>query len=145
MTRSPFFTMAKLNPYLNFEGKTKEAMEFYKQAFGGALRMTSYREFGMTQDPAEADKIMHASLVGDGDITIMAADLPKGMPLTVGTNVAMSLSGEDDAELRGYWDKLAAGGMIAQPLTQAPWGDTFGMFTDKFGIRWMVNIIGKKA
>lgn len=136
---------SKLNPYLNFDGKTKEAMAFYKEAFGGALTMMTYKDGGMSQDPAEADKIMHAMLLADNGMTLMAADTPKGWPLTVGTNVSISLSGEGEAELRGYWDKLSAGAMIGQPLTQAPWGDIFGMFTDKFGIRWLVNVVAKKS
>lgn len=52
----------------------------------------------------------------------------------------MSLSGEDEAELRGYFDKLGEGGSVEMPLEQAPWGDTFGMLTDRFGVRWLVNV-----
>ena len=88
---------------------------------------------------------MHAALVCDNGITIMAADSATGWAYNPGTNVSMSLSGDSEAELKGYWDKLAEGAKIDQPLVAAPWGDTFGMLTDKFGIRWMVNIAGKKA
>jgi len=70
----------------------------------------------------------------------MAADTPNSMDFTPGDNHSLSLSGEDDAELRGYWDKLSAGGTVTAPLNQAPWGDTFGMCIDKFGVRWLVNI-----
>ena len=57
---------------------------------------------------------------------------------------SISLSGDDDRELRGYWDKLAAGGTVTLPLEKAPWGDSFGMLTDKFGTPWMVNIAGPR-
>ncbi len=136
---------SKLNPYINFDGQTKEAMEFYRNALGGDLHMSTYGEGGMSQDPAEADKIMHAMIVAPNGITLMAADTPNGWAHVVGTNVSVSLSGDDEAELRGYWDKLSEGGEVNQPLMVAPWGDTFGMFNDKFGIRWLVNIAGKKA
>ena len=64
------------------------------------------------------------------------------MDYTPGNNHSISLSGEDEAELRGYWDKLSAGGNVTMPLERAPWGDTFGMCVDKFGISWLVNIAG---
>ncbi len=75
----------------------------------------------------------------------MAADTPNGMSYRPGTNMSMALNGDNEAELTGYFNKLSAGGTIKVPLAKAPWGDTFGMFTDKFGIEWMVNIVGKKA
>jgi PhnB protein len=134
---------SKLNPYINFNGNTKEVMEFYKNALGGELTMSTYGQ--MAHNPSEADKIMHASLITPAGLTIMAADTPEGWAYNPGTNISVSLSGEDDAELQGYWDKLTEGGKVEQPLVPAPWGDKFGMFTDKFGIHWMVNITAKKA
>jgi PhnB protein len=74
----------------------------------------------------------------------MGADTPNGMSFNPGDNFSVSLSGEDDAELRGYWEKLSDGGTVTVPLEQAPWGDTFGMCTDKFGVAWLVNIAGPK-
>jgi PhnB protein len=136
---------SKLNPYLNFNGNAKEAMEFYSNAFGGKLTMGTFKEGGTPHDPAEADKIMHAMLVADNGITLMASDTPKGWAYNPGTNVSVSLSGDNETELQGYWDKLSLGASIDQPLMKAPWGDTFGMLTDKFGIRWLVNMAGKKS
>lgn len=69
--------------------------------------------------------------------SVFGGELTSGTP---GTNYSVSLSGEDDAELRGYWDKLSDGGSVALPLEQAPWGDSFGMCVDRFGVSWMVNI-----
>lgn len=136
---------SKLNPYINFDGNAKDAMEFYKNAFGGQLTMSTFKEGGMPHDPTEENKIMHAMLIADNGITLMASDTPKGWGYNPGTNVSISLSGDNEGELKGYWDKLSTDAKIDQPLEKAPWGDMFGMFTDKFGIRWMVNIMGKKA
>jgi PhnB protein len=72
----------------------------------------------------------------------MGADTPSSMPMETGSSVSMSLSGDDEAELSGYFHKLAEGGTITEPLEKAPWGDTFGMLTDRFGVNWLVNIAG---
>lgn len=136
---------SKLNPYISFKGNAREAMEFYKTVFGGKLDTTTFKEGGMTANQADDSQIMHAMLVADNGITIMASDLPDGMDYKPGTNVSISLSGDNEQELTAYYEKLAVGGQIAEPLKKAAWGDTFGMLTDKFGIFWMVNIAGKKA
>ena len=136
---------SKLNPYLNFRDNTRAAMEFYQAVFGGKLLMNTFKEFHASQDPSEDDKIMHAMLEAENGITFMAADTPNSMEYRPGTNYSMSLSGDNEAELRVYFEKLSAGGVIAMPLEKAPWGDTFGMCFDKFGIQWMVNIAGKQA
>ncbi len=136
---------SKLNPYLGFQGTAREAIVFYQSVFGGKLDMTTYKDGGMSQDPAEAEKIMHAMLVADNGMTLMTSDVPSHMDYSAGTSVSISLSGDDEAELTGYYKKLSDGGSISQPLTKAPWGDTFGMLTDKFGIAWMVNISGPTA
>lgn len=135
----------KLNPYLNFDGQAKQAIEFYKTVFGGDLMMTTFKDGGMQVDPADSAKIMHAQLTASNGMTLMASDTPKGWAYQPGTNVSISLSGEEAAELRGYWDKLSEGAAINMPLSEAPWGDTFGMLDDRFGIRWLVNIVKKKS
>jgi PhnB protein len=135
---------SRLNHYLSFRDNAREAMEFYKTVFGGKLDLNTFKEFQASEDPTEENKIMHAMLEADNGIIFMAADTPNSMEYNPGNNISMSLSGEDEAELRGYWDKLVEGGTVEQPLESAPWGDTFGMLTDKFGIHWMVNITGPK-
>ncbi len=132
----------KLNPYLNFKDNTREAMEFYKSILGGKLDLSTYKEFQASEDPSEDNKIMHAVLEV-GDMTLMAADTPNRMEHKPGSNFSLSLSGDDEAELKGYFEKLAEGGQITMPLEKAQWGDTFGMLVDKFGISWLVNIAGK--
>jgi PhnB protein len=132
----------RLNPYLSFRDNARQAMEFYRSVFGGELTTSTFAEFQASDDPAEKDKIMHALLETDAGLVLMASDTPNRMEYTPGNNYSISLSGDDEAELRGYWDKLADGGAVTMPLEQAPWGDTFGMCTDRFGVAWMVNISG---
>jgi PhnB protein len=127
---------SKLNPYISFKDNAREAMEFYKSVFGGELTMNTFSEF----HAGDSDLIMHAMLEADNGITFMAADTPPGMEHNPGANISMSLSGDNEAELRGYWRKLSDGAMITMPLEAALWGDIFGMLTDKFGVTWQVNI-----
>ena len=130
-----------LNPYLNFRTGTREVMEFYQSVFGGELNVSTFADFGATQDPAEADLVMHSQLTTP-DLTLMAADVPPRMELASGSTISVSLSGDDDAKLRGWYDALADGGTVLEPLTVAPWGDAFGMVVDRFGTTWLVNISG---
>jgi PhnB protein len=135
----------RLNPYLAFRSNAREAMEFYKTVFGGKLETHTFKEYHASQDPSEDNKIMHSMLEADNGVTFMAADTPNSMEYHAGTNISMSLSGDNAAELSSYFDKLSAGGTVRVPLAKAPWGDTFGMLTDKFGVDWMVNIAGQRA
>jgi PhnB protein len=130
----------RLNPYLSFKDNTREAMEFYRTVFGGKLEMNTFKELNASQDPSEDDKIMHSVLEADNGITFMASDTPDRMDYKPGNNFNMSLSGDNEAELRSYYEKLAEGGTVTMPLEKAIWGDTFGMCIDKFGVQWLVNI-----
>lgn len=96
----------------------------------------------MPHDPSEGSKVMHAELIAENGMTIMVSDAPNagGMEYKKGTNISMSLSGNDEAEISGYFEKISDDGNIVEPLAKAPWGDRFGMVVDKFGIFWMVNI-----
>ncbi|HEU4807641.1 MAG TPA: VOC family protein [Homoserinimonas sp.] len=132
----------RLNPYLGFKDNAKQAMEFYQSVFGGDLTMNTFADFQASEDPAEQNLIMHGQLETDSGYTLMGSDTPTGMDYQPGTNYSVSLSGDDDAELRGYWEKLSEGGTVLEPLVAAPWGDSFGMCTDKFGVKWLVNISG---
>ena len=136
----------RLNPYIGFDGDAREAMDFYASVFGGELTTSTYAEGGMPGDPAHGDRIMHAMLDAGPGLVLMASDVPPGMPKGEGSRITISLSGDDEATLRGYWDGLVGGGgTVTQPLERAPWGDSFGMCTDRFGINWMVNIAGVPA
>jgi PhnB protein len=135
----------KLNPYLSFKDNTREAMEFYRTVFGGELRMNTFKDLHASRDPSEDNMIMHSELEADNGITFMASDTPSRMEYRAGTNMSMSLSGDNEAELKAYFEKLSAGGMVAMPLEKAIWGDSFGMCTDKYGVQWLVNITAQKA
>lgn len=131
-----------LDPYLFFRGDAKEAMGFYKSVFGGDLKLQTV---GEAQDfpgkeKMNQDYIMHALL--DGDVRLMASDTENASPEA--KKIELSLSGPDEAKLRGYWDKLSEGGKVTAPLEKAPWGDIFGMLKDKYNIDWMVNITQAK-
>ncbi len=130
---------SRLNPYISFDGNARQAMEFYKDVLGGTLTLSTFGEFGAQDSPA-ADKIMHAMLETDRGFTLMGADTPPEMEHNPGNNLAVSLSGDDADELRGYWDKLSDGGAVSVPLEKQMWGDEFGMCVDRFGVAWMVNI-----
>ena len=134
----------KLNPYLSFKDNARQAMEFYQTVFGGKLTMSTFKEFNASQDPAEDNKIMHSQLDTDNGLTLMGSDTPNSMEFHTGTNFSVSLSGDNEAELTTYFQKLSAGGTITAKLDKAPWGDSFGMCTDKFGVSWLVNIAGPK-
>ena len=129
-----------LNPYLNFRDNARAALEFYRSVFGGELRMNTFKEYQAAQDPSEEDLVMHGQLEGDHGVTLMASDLPKSMEYKPGGSFSVSLSGDDEPVLRGWFDKLAEGGTVAMPLDQAPWGDSLRMRIDPFGISWLVNI-----
>ena len=133
---------SKLNPYISFNGRAREAMNYYHDVFGGELNIQTYAEGGMADDPAASDLTMHAQLDTPNGMTLMAADSPPSLPHQAPAGVSISLSGDDDAELSGYWQKLSEGGTVTMPLEAAPWGDKFGMLTDRFGVGWMVNIAG---
>jgi PhnB protein len=130
---------SRLNPYLNFDSNARQAMAFYHSVFGGNLTLNTFGESG-AQDTPDADKIMHGQLETDRGFTLMAADTPSGMQRHPGDTIAISLSGDDAEELRGYWERLSDGGTVSVPLAKQMWGDEFGMCVDQFGIGWMVNI-----
>lgn len=135
---------SQLNPYLNFDGTTRQAMEFYAGVFGGTLSLNTFAEYGAAGSP-DADRIMHAMLETDAGYTIMAADVTSEMEYLPPAGFAMSLSGDDGDVLRGYFEKLATGGIITMPLAKQVWGDEFGMCTDRFGVSWLVNISEPEA
>ncbi len=131
---------SRLNPYISFRDNARQAMEFYQQVFGGELALNTYAGMGMPEDAPGADRIMHGMLETDRGFTLMGADSPPGMEHQAGNDMAVSLSGDDADELRGYWEQLSAGGTVSVPLEKQMWGDEFGMCDDQFGVSWMVNI-----
>ncbi len=129
---------SRLNPYLNFNGNARQALEFYASVFGGTPAFTTFAELG-GGGSADADRIMHGMLETDLGFTIMGADVTSDMEYHPMAGASVSLSGDDDA-LRGYWDQLSASGTTTMPFQKQAWGDEFGMCTDKFGVPWLVNV-----
>jgi PhnB protein len=133
-------TTVQMNPYLQFPDQAREAMTFYREVFGGELTMQTFAEGGMSGHPSNDDRIMHAQLVAPDGLVLMASDVPDGVPFQPGSAISISLSGDDEPTLRGYYEALSEDGTIIEPLAQAPWGDHFGALVDRFGTSWMVNI-----
>jgi PhnB protein len=130
---------SRLNPYISFPDTARQALEFYRGVFGGELVVNTFGEAGAAEGP-DADKVMHGQLETPAGYTLMASDTPAGMARSEGTSMSVSLSGDDATELRGYFEKLANGGVVTMPLERQMWGDEFGMCVDPFGVAWMVNI-----
>ncbi|GAB3900378.1 VOC family protein [Larkinella knui] len=136
--------MATINPYLNFKGNTEEAFNFYKSVFGGEFIMVQrFKDTpeGERVSAEEGDKIMHISLpIGKGNI-LMGTDALESMghKLTAGNNFQLSIGTDSQQEADAIFNALSAGGQVEVPLGRMFWGAYFGMFTDKFGITWMVS------
>ena len=131
-----------MNPYLAFDGTAREAMTFYAEVLGGELEVMTFGQTG-AEGPL-ADQVMHARLTTPAGFTLMASDMPPGSERVAGNTMSVSLSGDDDA-LRGWYERLSAGGEVTVPLEKQMWGDEFGAFTDRFGTGWMVNIAGSAS
>ena len=130
-----------LNPYISFRDDARQALEFYQDVFGGNLNVNTFGQYGDANAPG-ADNVMHGQLDTDNGFTLMAADTPPGMDFNEGAGtITISLSGDDEQELRSYWDKLSEGGTVTMPFEKQMWGDLFGMCTDKFGVPWMVDVV----
>jgi PhnB protein len=135
---------SRLNPYLNFNGTARQALEFYRSVFGGELTLSTFADFGMAEAP-DSGKIMHGQLETAAGYTIMAADVPSHMEFHPPAGFSVSLSGDDSDALRGYFEQLSAGGSVSMPMQKQVWGDEFGMCVDQFGIDWLVNISQPQA
>jgi len=132
---------SRLNPYLNFNGNARQALEFYTGVFGGNLTLSTFADFGAAAaGSADAGRIMHGQLETTAGYTLMAADVTSEMPYQPPAGFSVSLSGDDGEALHGYWDKLCAGGTVTMPMQKQVWGDEFGMCVDQFGVSWLVNI-----
>ncbi len=139
--------MAQVNPYLIFNGTCEAAFLFYKSVFGGEFPyMGRFGEMPPSDDPncpppsdEEANRIMHVSLL-IGNTVLMGSDsTSQSGDVTVGNNISVSINADSRADADKFFNGLSAGGNVTMPMTDTFWGAYFGMFTDKFGINWMVN------
>jgi PhnB protein len=146
--------------HLNFRGTARQALDFYATVFGGRVFAATYAEMGMPADAPGADKIVFGQVADDAGLRLMAYDIPgaddgatpAGLAATGGTTTRqhgatitdrpffLSLRGESLDEVRGYWDALADGAQIVEPLAASAWSAGFGMLTDRFGVTWTVDV-----
>ncbi|MBI4910524.1 MAG: VOC family protein [Acidobacteria bacterium] len=130
--------MLGVNPYIAFKGNCRQAVEFYKSALGAEVLFTqTYGESPMS-DMGPADNIMHCSIQVGGS-TIMMCDDPRPDGGAAGSNISLAIGLNDPARAKQLFDNLAEGGAVVMPLGKTFWAEAFGMLTDKFGIKWMVN------
>lgn len=134
--------MRAVNPYLNFNGNTEEAFNFYRSVFGGEF--VTIMRFGDTpgcesMPETEKNGIMHIALPL-GSSLLMGTDVPKSMEqVKFGTNSSITIDAESREEADKYFNGLAEGGKVGMPMDDMFWGAYYGMLTDKFGVQWMIN------
>jgi PhnB protein len=128
-----------LGPYINFQGRAREAMEFYHKMLGGKLDLQTVSAQGAAKPAGAGDRIAHARLEADG-VLIIGSDGHPDYPAKVGENMAIALSGRDKDRVTKIFNDLTAGGQLKGPLAKQPWGAEVGWLMDKFGINWMVSI-----
>lgn len=137
--------MSLINPYLNFNGNTEEAFNFYKSVFGGEFAMIiRFKDMPHHEPPlseADANKIMHIALPVGKENVLMATDFLEsmGQKMEDGNRYSVSISAESKDEADKLFNGLSEGGQIEVPIADSPWGSYFGLFKDKFGIQWMVD------
>jgi PhnB protein len=140
--------MPALNPYLNFNGNAEEVFNFYKSVFGGEFAtIMRFKEVPEEyKSPAHEDnKIMHIALPIAGGSVLMGSDVPEAMgKVTNGTSFHIAIGADSKEEADKLFNGLSAGGKIEMPMSDTFWGSYFGMFTDKYGIEWMVNFDPKR-
>lgn len=129
--------------HLNFRGDARAALEFYRAVFGGELTAVSYKDAGAVQDETEAEHVMWGQVLAAGGFHVMAYDVPSRMPYAPGENaVFVSVRAETVEEITGYWEGLADGATVVVPLAPAGWAPAYGMLRDRFGVVWVLDVVG---
>lgn len=123
--------MKEVIAYLNFDGDCREAMQFYAKCLGAEVQIAPFSETD--------DRVMHARLSKGSSTLLMASDIQRGMKLDRGNNVSISVHCESRPEIQSFFASVGDGGTVTMPLQDTFWGATFGMLTDRYGIRWMFN------
>ena len=144
--------MATVNVYLTFDGNCKQAFEFYKSVFGGDFPFIGFfkdmpPQEGMPPMSAEdGDKVMHVSLPISKETMLLGSDTGGEWSANFkqGNNFSVSINTDSTEEADRLFNGLSAGGQVTMPMANTFWGSYFGMFTDKFGMHWMVNINAPK-
>jgi len=132
--------MTQLNVYLTFNGNCREAMTFYNDCIGGELTIQSFGDVqGEDTSETERNLVMHANIVKGGFLLMASDTSERHGSVTTGTSVSLSFNCDSEEEIDTYFAKLSAGGNVTMPLEDTFWGAKFGMFTDRFGMHWMMN------
>lgn len=141
--------------HLNFRGDAGAALDFYGSVFGGHVVANTYADFGMPADAPGADKVVFGLVAAENGFRVMGYDIPgetgggvagggmtrrEGGTTVTDQAVFVSLGADSLEELRGYWDALAVGGTIIEPLAASAWSAGFGMLTDRFGVTWSASV-----
>ncbi|MGC4771367.1 VOC family protein [Micromonospora sp. DT44] len=130
---------ARVSPYLSFAGNARDAMRFYRSVFGGSLQIATFGDLHGPTAAAADDLIAHATLKGESGIVLMGSDRTPGDDGAGGTS-SITLGGDDETELTGYWERLSEGGVVTVPFAESQWGARYGRCTDRFGTDWLVNL-----
>lgn len=130
--------MKAFQPYLNFDGNTREAMTFYHKAFGGDLSIQTFGDVKAPGPPGSENRVMHASLTSKAAV-LMASDTMPGMPFTKGNHIHINVDCDSVDEIERVFKAMSEGGQVTMPLADQFWGARFGMLVDKFGMNWMFN------
>lgn len=127
----------KTDPYIFFQGQAKQALEFYQSVFGGEISTMTYSDLKADlPEGLEEGALMHGFL--DGEVRLMVSDTAEASPEA--KKISICLSGDEEERLTKIFDDLSEGVEAQYPLKKEAWGDTFGSFTDKYGVEWMMNI-----
>ena len=134
--------------HLNFRGDARAALTFYQSAFGGELAVVTYQDTGNVSNPAEADQVTWGQVTAPGGFSVMAYDVPSHLPWNQGEQAFfVSLRGQaaDTDEITEYWKRLSDGATVLQPFGPAQWSPLYGMLKDRFGVVWVLDVLGDYA
>lgn len=130
--------MLGITPYITFKGNCRQAIEFYKTALGAeVLFLQTFGESPMS-DMGPAENIMH-STIRIGDSTVMMSDDPNPQAAASDGNISLAIGLDDPGQAKKVFGNLAQDGSVIMPLEKTFWAEAFGMLTDKFGVKWMIN------
>lgn len=130
--------MLGITPYIAFKGDCKEAIEFYKSALSAEVLFVQTVGESPMSDMGPKDNIMHCTIKAGGS-TIMLCDDPRPDGAAAGGNISLAIGVNETEMAKRVFDNLSVGGTVVMPLEKTYWAEAFGMVTDKFGVKWMVN------
>jgi PhnB protein len=132
--------------HLNFRGDARSALEFYKSVFGGELAAVTYKDAGNVPEESAADQLMWGQVRAGNGFHVMAYDVPAQLGYEQGENsFFVSVRGETVEEVTGLWDKLCDGATVVVPMGPAGWAPAYGMVRDRFGVVWVLDVLGEHA